>query len=69
MTSAPIIMDFLGEQLTDVETAWSVSTFGAVAAFTRDADEMATLARADGMISQTSLSSSLPILEKCARSP
>ena len=51
MTSAPIVMDFLGEQLTDVETASSVGTFGAVTEFTRDADEMATLARAHGMIS------------------
>ena len=71
MTSAPIIMDFFGEQLADVETAWSVGTFGAIAEFMRDADEMATLAHADGMISVLACCgrSGLPILEKCARSP
>jgi hypothetical protein len=35
--------DFLAEQLADPETAWSLGTFGAVAEFSRDADEAVTL--------------------------
>jgi hypothetical protein len=35
------LLDFLAGQLTDVETAWSVGTFGAIAEFTRDVDETA----------------------------
>ena len=34
---------FLVEHLTNVETGWSVGTFGAIAEFTRDGDEMAEL--------------------------
>ena len=45
MTSAPNLLDFLADQLTDVETAWSVGTFGAIAEFTRDADEAAAISR------------------------
>jgi hypothetical protein len=44
-------LGFLADRLADAETAWSLGTFGAIAEFTRDADETATLARADGMIS------------------
>jgi hypothetical protein len=43
--SAPDLLDFLHEQLTDAETAWSLGTFGAIAEFTRDAEETATLDR------------------------
>ncbi|MDR3422405.1 MAG: hypothetical protein P4L80_14385 [Xanthobacteraceae bacterium] len=51
MTSAPTLLDLLAQQLADAETGWSLGTFGAIAEFTRDADERATLARTDGMIS------------------
>jgi hypothetical protein len=51
VTSAPILLDVLAEQLTDVETGWSVGTFGAIAEFRRDADEAATLHRTDDAIS------------------
>ena len=44
MTSAPTLLGFLADRLADAETAWSLGTFGAIAEFTRDADETATLA-------------------------
>jgi hypothetical protein len=43
MTRVPSLLDFLAEQLADTQTAWSVGTFGAVAEFTRNAAEAATL--------------------------
>ena len=51
MTSAPTLLEFLAERLADAETAWSLGTFGAIAEFTRDADETATFTRAEDMIS------------------
>ena len=51
MTRAPTRLDFLAEHLTDVETAWSVGTFGAIAEFTRDAEETAALDRGTNAIS------------------
>jgi hypothetical protein len=51
VTSAPTLLDFLAEQLADVETAWSVGTFGAIAEFTRDPDETAALDRGSDAIS------------------
>lgn len=42
---------FLADRLADAETAWSLGTFGAIAEFTRDAEEAATLNRDGGMIS------------------
>lgn len=33
------LMDFLAGRLADTETGWSMGTFGAIAEFTRDADE------------------------------
>ena len=51
MTSAPTLLEFLAERLADAETAWSLGTFGAIAEFTREADETATLTRAEDMIS------------------
>jgi len=45
------LLDFLANQLADPEIAWSLGAFGVIAEFTRDADEVATLARADGTIS------------------
>jgi hypothetical protein len=51
VTSAPNLLDFFAEHLTDVETGWSVGTFGAIAEFTRDADETAALDRGNDLIS------------------
>lgn len=45
------VLDLLADQLADPETAWSLGTFGAIAEFTRDADEAAVLDRRDVMIS------------------
>jgi len=39
------LLDFLAGQLADTETSWSLGTFGAIAGFTRDADEPAALHR------------------------
>jgi hypothetical protein len=44
MTSDDVI-DFLAERLADTEAGWSVGTFGAIAEFTRDAGEPASLDR------------------------
>ena len=44
MTTAPVTLDFLAAQLADAEVGWSLGTFGAIAEFTRDADEMVILA-------------------------
>lgn len=41
MTESANLLDVLGDQLADTETAWSLGTFGAIAEFTRDADETA----------------------------
>ncbi len=43
MTGSTDVLDFLTEQVTDAETAWSLGTFGAIAEFTRDAAERAAL--------------------------
>ncbi|MGY8661042.1 hypothetical protein Q3C01_01575 [Bradyrhizobium sp. UFLA05-109] len=43
MTMAFDIMNVLARQLGNVETGWSVGTFGAIAEFTRDAGEPADL--------------------------
>lgn len=45
------LAEFLAEQAADSEVAWSLGTFGAIAEFTRDADEAATLDRNGSMIS------------------
>lgn len=39
------LLDVLADRISDVETGWSLGTFGAIAEFTRDADEAATTAR------------------------
>jgi hypothetical protein len=50
--SGPIeLLDFLASQIGDVETGWSIGTFGAIAEFMRDADEAATLTRTGDAIS------------------
>jgi len=41
----PSLLDLLVEKLSDVETAWSIGTFGAIAEFMRDADEAVALER------------------------
>jgi hypothetical protein len=43
MTTTDHLMDFLAGQLADIETGWSVGTFGAIAEFTRDPGEPAEL--------------------------
>jgi hypothetical protein len=45
------LLDFLANQLADADAAWSLGTFGAIAEFTRDADEAAAISRAGEMIS------------------
>jgi hypothetical protein len=44
-------LDFLAGRMADVETGWSLGTFGAIAEFTRDAGEPATLARGAAAVS------------------
>lgn len=44
-------LDFIAGQMADVETGWSLGTFGAIAEFIRDAGEPATLARGEGAVS------------------
>jgi hypothetical protein len=39
------LLDVLADRISDVETGWSLGTFGAIAEFTRDANEAATIAR------------------------
>jgi hypothetical protein len=45
------LMEVLAEQAADSEVAWSLGTFGALAEFTRDADEPVVLRRDDGAVS------------------
>ena len=40
----------LAAQMADHETSWSLGTFGAIAEFTRDADEPVTLSRDDACV-------------------
>ena len=51
MSEKTDLLDFLASQLADADTAWSLGTFGAIAEFTRDADEAAVISRAGEMIS------------------
>jgi hypothetical protein len=54
MTGATDFLDLLIARLADTETGWSLGTFGAIAEFTRDADEPATTIRAgDGVAAVT----------------
>ena len=39
MTETAAIFDFLAAQIADVETQWSLGTFGAIAEFMRDKGE------------------------------
>jgi hypothetical protein len=47
VTTAPVTLDFLAGQLADAEVGWSLGTFGAIAEFTRDADETVALDRSN----------------------
>lgn len=51
MSTAAQLPEFLTDQLADSEAAWSLGTFGAIAEFSRDADEAAALDRDERMIS------------------
>jgi hypothetical protein len=51
MTATDHLFNFLAGQLANVETGWSVGTFGAIAEFTRDPGEPADLRRTGDMIS------------------
>ena len=51
MTASLGVFDTIAMQVADVETVWSVGTFGAIAEFMRDAGETATCQRADDKIS------------------
>jgi hypothetical protein len=44
------LAEFLAGQAADCDAAWSLGTFGAIAEFTRDADEAATLDRNGDMV-------------------
>ena len=48
MTESAAIFDFLAAQIADVETQWSLGTFGAIAEFMRDAGEPVDFRRDDG---------------------
>jgi hypothetical protein len=45
------LLDLIAGQVTDAETAWSIGTFGAIAEFTRDAEETAAFDPGAGAIS------------------
>jgi hypothetical protein len=49
MTAATI--DLLHRAIADPDTQWSLGTFGAIAEFSRDADEQVTLQQSDGSVS------------------
>jgi hypothetical protein len=51
MTGSSDFMKLLAGPVEDSETAWSVGTFGAIAEFTRDADEAATIGRGVNSVS------------------
>jgi len=51
VTGSTDLLDLIAGRVTDVDTAWSVGTFGAVAEFTRDAEETAALDRGADAIS------------------
>jgi hypothetical protein len=55
------LLDFLSEQVADSEVGWSLGTFGALAEFTRDADEAATLDRNGSTISVVTAGGALRI--------
>jgi len=51
VTTTPHLLDVLVEQLTDVETGWSIGTFGAIAEFSRDSGEATEIDIGDEAVS------------------
>lgn len=51
MSGSTDLLDLIAGQVADVETAWSIGTFGAIAEFTRDAEETAAFDRGTGAVS------------------
>jgi hypothetical protein len=56
------LAEFLAERAADSEVAWSLGTFGAIAEFTRDADEPVALDRDDGTVSAVTARGALRIV-------
>jgi hypothetical protein len=56
------LAEFLEEQAADCKVGWSVGTFGAIAEFTRDADEPVALDRDDGTVSAVTARGALRIV-------
>jgi hypothetical protein len=56
------LAEFLGGQAADSGVGWSVGTFGAIAEFTRDADEPVALHRDDGIVSAVTARGALRIV-------
>jgi hypothetical protein len=56
------LTEFLAELAANSEVAWSLGTFGAIAEFTRDADERVALARDDGTVSTVTARGALRIV-------
>jgi hypothetical protein len=61
MTGSVELLDFLGGQLADAETARSVGSFGAIAEFMRDAGEAVAFRNAAGSISAVTARGGLQI--------
>jgi len=61
MTGSVELLDVLGGQLADAETAWSVGSFGAIAEFMRDAGEAVAFRNAVGSISAVTARGGLQI--------
>ena len=55
------VLDFLSDRLADSATGWSIGTFGAIAEFTRGADETAELCRSDRAISAVTVRGGLRV--------
>jgi hypothetical protein len=56
------LAEFLAAQAADSEIGWSLGTFGAIAEFTRDADESVALTRNDGTVSAVTARGALRIV-------
>jgi hypothetical protein len=50
VTIEPGLLDLLADQLAKPDTTWSIGTFGAIAEFDRDADELSTFRRTEETI-------------------
>jgi hypothetical protein len=57
------LLDLLTQQVADNEVGWSLGTFGALAEFTRDADEPVELEREDGAVSAVTARGGLRIAQ------